>query len=223
MKKKFTLGFVLFIMTIAALPAFYSCGSSVQLTGSWKNKDTIFKPYKSIFIIALTQNLQHRRIVENDLANYAQSSGIMAVSSMSVMPPTFTHDSAPNKDTMLMIARMTGADAILTVFLLDTKSETRYVSGSYNYTPNYGYYNPYGGYGFGGYYGYWGTQVYSTGYYSESKTYFLESNVFDALDEKLVWSGQSQAYNPSNITSFSYDYSHVIMRQLFYDKILQPK
>jgi hypothetical protein len=46
--------------------------------------------------------------------------------------------------------------------------------------------------------------VYSPGYYTTDKTYFLECNLYDLKqDGKLVWSGQSETYNPSSLESFA--------------------
>jgi hypothetical protein len=71
----------------------------------------------------------------------------------------------------------------------------------------------YGG-GFGGYYGYMGPMMYNPGYYTEEKTYFMEADLFDVASEKLIWSAQSEAYDPSSISKFSRDYTAVIVDRI---------
>ena len=105
-----------------------------------------------------------------------------------------------------------GCDAILTVGLVDKTSETRYVPGTVSYSPYMGY-----GYGFGGYYGYMGPTMYNPGYYTTDKTYFMEANVFDASNEKLIWSAQSEAYDPTSISKFSRDYTTILMDKISSD------
>jgi hypothetical protein len=99
----------------------------------------------------------------------------------------------------------------MTVALVDKTSETRYVPGTATYMP-YGSY----GYGWGGYYGY-GMSTYNPGYYTTDKTYFVESHIFDVESEKMIWSAQSEAYNPSSISKFSRDYTTVLADRISKD------
>src|SRR5947208_265627 len=62
--------------------------SPINVTGSWVNKEKAAgKTYNSVFIIVLTQNLETRTIIENDLANAATANGIKAVKSLAVFGP----------------------------------------------------------------------------------------------------------------------------------------
>jgi hypothetical protein len=55
------------------------------------------------------------------------------------------------------------------------------------------------GAGFYGYYNYWSPTLYSPGYYTTDKTYFIEANAYDMETQKIIWSVQSKAENPSGI------------------------
>jgi hypothetical protein len=99
--------------------------------------------------------------------------------------------------------------------LVDKKSETHYVPGTTAYSPYMGYGGGYGAVGFGGYYGAAHTSMYSTpGYYTEDKTYFMQANLFDAATEKMIWSAQSEAYDPSKISTFSKDYADLLVERM---------
>jgi hypothetical protein len=200
------------------LPAFFvmlfvSCGPSQKVTSSWKNPQVTTAPgYKKVFITAMIPNQNYRSIIERDLAAAAQAHGLQTVSGMDIFPTTFTSSNQVSKDDVLQKVRAAGADAILTVSLVDKQSETRYVPGTTTYMPHMGYA------GFGGYYGYaYGAYYSSPGYYTEDKTYFMEARLFDAASENMIWSAQSEAYNPSKIDKFSKDYTAMLVDRMQQD------
>jgi len=199
--------------------AFYllSCGASQKITSSWVNKDIPAKKYTSIFVMALSQNQSARNIVESDLANAIAAKGYKVSKSTEYFTPQFTKESAPTKEAVLAKVAQLGCDAIITVGLVDKTSETRYVPGS-SVTVGYSPYMGYGaGYGFGGYYGYMGSTMYNPGYYTTDKTYFMEANIFDAATEKMLWSAQSEAYDPTSISKFSREYTTLLMDKMSAD------
>jgi hypothetical protein len=101
--------------------------------------------------------------------------------------------------------RKTGSDAVLTLALLDAKVVETYNPGS-AYTPlSFGYYGSYYGY-----YNYYAPLVYTPGYYSTDKTFYLETNLYDLASDRLIWSVQSEASNPKNIESGFAEYSSMI-------------
>jgi hypothetical protein len=52
------------------------------------------------------------------------------------------------------------------------------------------------------------------GYYTNDKTYYIEGNLFDASTGKILWSMQSDAYNPAGIKSFSREYAELVIYQI---------
>ena len=112
-----------------------------------------------------------------------------------------------------------GVDGILIISVLDIKEESYYVPGTTSYYPTSMY--PY----YGGYYGYWGrtyTTVSSPGYYQESVSVFLETNLYDLETETLVWSAQSKTEDPSSVQSLAETYSRVLVDDLVKNKVIQP-
>lgn len=202
-----------YLLTLFLFSAIVSCGPSQKVTSSWLNPEVKVRPnYKKIFIAAMVQNPSYKGIIEQDLARAAQSMGLQYLKSSELFQPNFTSNNVPvDKSVILEKVRQAGCDAIFTVALVDKNSETRYVPGTTTYTPYAGY----GGYGFGGYYGYMYPAMYSTpGYYTTDKTYFMEAHVFDAATENMVWAAQSEAYNPSKVSSFSREYSEILMQRM---------
>ncbi|SMG12601.1 hypothetical protein SAMN05661096_00523 [Marivirga sericea] len=56
--------------------------------------------------------------------------------------------------------------------------------------------------------------MYSSGYYDINKTYFLETNFYDAESEKLVWSAQSKTVNPISLEDLTQDFSKKIINRI---------
>jgi hypothetical protein len=187
-----------------------SCGPSQKVTSSWVSQDgPQGAKYKTVFILALVQNQSAKNIIETDLAKAAEARGMKVYKSSEVFAVNFTKENLPDKQTILEKVRSLGCEGVLSIGLVDKQSETRFVPGTTMYSPYMGY-----GGGFGGYYGYMGPMMYNPGYYTEEKTYFMEADLFDVASEKLIWSAQSEAYDPSSISKFSRDYTAVIVDRI---------
>ena len=196
-----------------------SCASTTKFTGTWTNKEELKdNTYKSIFIAVLNSNVQVKNMLENELAFRAKQRGIKATVSHDVFIQTFSKEDMPEKETIISTIQETGSETIFTVSLLDKETSTRYVPGTTTYYAPYGY-----GYAhYGGFYGYYSAVypvVYDPGYYTTDKTYYIESNLYDAKTEKLLWSAQSQTLNPSDIEQFTNDYANALIEQLIKDGV----
>jgi hypothetical protein len=201
-----------FLLLSAVL--FSSCSnSSMRVMATWVNKQDMpaRQPGKhKIFIFVMTQNYEAQVTIENDLAKAAEEKGIKTVRSIEAFGPILTVDKLPKKEVLLKAIRDLGCDAIFTVAVVDQQSETHYVPASSS-----GVYTPYAGYGtyYSGYYAY-SPAFYSPGYYTSDKTYFIESNLFDAHTEKMLISMQSKVVNPPEITKASRKYTEMLVTEL---------
>jgi len=205
---------VLSIAFILAL-AFCSCSnSSMRIMATWVNKEDkpVPQPGKhKIFIFVMTQNYDVQVNLENDLADAAESKGIRTVKSIDAFGPILTLDKLPKNEVLLKAIRDLGCDGIFTVALVDQESKTHYVAGS---SASAGFV-PYAGYGYyySGYYAYSPT-FYSPGYYETDKTYFIESNLFNAVTEKMLISMQSKVVNPPTAMKASKQYTQMLVTEL---------
>jgi len=199
--------FAVVILTVI----FGACSPNSQITGSWKNTNVNAR-YDNIMVAGLTQNIEAKSTIEKDLTTALGEKGVTVVKSIDAFPTTFTKD--VSKEEMLAKIRKQGADAILTVTLVDKQTESRYVPGSYGYAPMPMYGR------FWGYYNYWGPMMYSPNYYTQDKIYYMETNVYDAKTEELVWSAESETYNPENLSGFSPELAKIIANKLVKDGII---
>jgi hypothetical protein len=191
-----------------------SCNSEMRVMATWVNKEKVQalpKVKHTVFILVMTQNFEAKTALENDLANAAQAKGIKVYKSLDVFGPMLTKANLPYKDAMLKSIRDLGCDAIFTVAVVDQESETHYVPG----TEVVNSFSPYAGYGYtySGYYSY-AVVYYQPGYYDTKKTYFIESNLFDAKTEELLVTMQSKVVNPPEIEKASKKYTAILVQEL---------
>lgn len=206
------------IITFVAAIVLAGCAPGTQITGSWKNPDArTAANINTILVTALTGRTTARQAVENDIAAALEERGYKTIKSIDVMPPTFTGNRTPDREELLSRISDSGADAILTVALIDKETETRYVPGSAGYTPfpRFGYYGT-----FSGYYNTWYPTLYDPGYYEKEKVYFIETNLYDVETEALLWSAQSETYDPSSLPNFAKEFSEVVVSRLERDELL---
>ncbi|MBT1702206.1 hypothetical protein [Chryseosolibacter indicus] len=198
---------------------FAACQPATEITGSWKNTNATAnnQRFNTILVTALTARTNVRQQVERDIAAALEKRGYKTVKSFDVLPP-FTEGKTPDKEVLFSKINQTGANAIMTVALIDKETENRYVPGSTGYAPvpRFGYYGS-----FWGYYNTWFPTLYSPGYYEEDKVYFIETNLYNARTEELLWSGQSETYNPSSLDSFSREFAQVVVAKMENDGLLR--
>lgn len=202
---------------VALAYIFCTCSPSTKITASWKNPKADDQTVSSILVTALTEKMNNRQTVETDLGNALQKAGLQTTKSIDVLPPNFTDKDLPDRNELPDKIKDSGVDGILTIALIDKETESRYVPGDYGYTPvtRFAYYGR-----FWGYYSTWVPTLRSPGYYREDKTYFIETNLYDAQTEELIWSAQSETYNPNSLTDFSEEFSKVVLTKLQDDGVI---
>lgn len=193
-----------------------ACSTSTMITGSWRKPNATASGYHNIFIAALTSNIPVKQSVESGLQQQLQQKGFTVEKSTDVFPPNFSTQTGQTRELVLGKIQSVGADAILTIALLKQETESRYIPGAGGYFPGrYGYYGR-----FWNYYNNFYPSVYSPGYYDQSKVYYLETNLYDARTEDLVWAAQSKTYDPANVDSFIKDYLKSIHEQMVKDGLI---
>jgi len=218
------------LVSVAIIIFMASCGavkkattSPIKVTGSWVNKEKASgKSYNSVFIIVLTENLETRTILENDLANAATANGIKAVKSLAVFGPVVATADTAVMNALIRKVKEKECETILTVSLVDAKSETKYVpEQSYTYNPMMYYGNYYGT--FANYYSYSYSHVYSPGYYDTKSTYYLETNLYDVSDGGILFSIQTKAMNPPEINKASTQFTVTLIDELKRNDLLKKR
>lgn len=188
----------------------YGCSTNSKITVSWISPEAQNAgPYSSIFVMVLAQNMSTSFDVEDRMAQTIISRGNKAVLSSSVFPPNLADTLNFGRKEMAEAIKRTGCDAVFVIAVLDELKTETYHSGSAYYPMNYGMYGSYYGY-----YNYHYPYVYSRGYYSADRTYYIETNFYDLASDKLLWSIQSEAHNPSSIEAWFHEYSYQLLKEL---------
>lgn len=209
---------ILFVFFMASLLT--ACEPSQKITGSWVNpKMPPHKPYKSIFILTLVSDPKTRLYLENEIDDLLNSIGIRAVMSVDVFPPGIIAEGIITREQMMQAVKNQGCEGVLTLALLDVKTEARYQETAVvYYPPNFGMYTDYYHY-----YEFYHPQIQSVGYYVTDKTYFIENNFYDVESEQLMYSIQSSAYSPTSLQGFFKQYSKMILYKLRNEKVLRKR
>ena len=169
-----------------------ACSPSTQITKSWTDpawtaSDTAL--YKKVLVVAPLKDESSRRIAEDKLV--ASIKKVLAVQSYGYIKSTDTDQNALEERLL-----KDGFDGIILMRLED-------VDKSVSYTPGTSY---------GGWYGY----RYSTpGYYTEDKTFYVETNFYAVEGNKLLWSGTTASLNPSQFDKTLDDIILAIRTELY--------
>ncbi len=175
---------IAFLMALAFLAG---CATT-RVSTLWQDPEYTGGPFRKLLVIGISDRPGVRRSFEDRFAAALRARGVEAMATRRVLPDS----PEPSQEALLAAARKTGADGILITRLVGTKTETVYTPPSTYMVPAY-----YGSWGV--YYGAaWG-YVHEPGYYTTYTSVLLETNLYDARTERLVWSGQSKTFDPSDV------------------------
>jgi len=207
--------FALLLLAVAIM----ACSSGTKVTSSWKSPDapSSVAAYKKVMVVALLsekdRNLQ--QAMETQLVGGLTANGISAASAYQTFGPKI---STKTESQAIRQLKSAGADAVLTISLLDKTKEKSYVPGNATYQPYAPYYR-----NFWGYYNYSYNRMYTPGYYTTNTSYFWESNLYSLKNNKLVYSVQTESFDPSSAENLSKEYSKKILENMMKEGVLvQP-
>lgn len=196
-----------------------ACSPNTYITHAWKNPEQA-NPKTNVFVAAISEDRAAKSTFENQLVFAFKQLGLKASGSLSLLGLKLIKQDLDDNQREIMLEKIRGAgcDAILTIALIEETAETRYVPGNTDYVPaiRYSFYN-----GFYSYYNHFYPVITSPGYYTEDKTYFLETNFYDSSTKELLWSGQTKTYNPNDIDTFAEELSNVVIARLKKEGLIQ--
>jgi len=164
-----------------------SCSASTTLKNSWRDP-TVTGPleFNKVLVVMLTKDGSTRRTVEDDLVKRITAHHkVEAVPSYTILMESDLRD----KEHAKQIIKDAGFDGAVALRVVGVVKEVNYVPGSYP--------SPY--YNFWGYYDYAWPAVYDPGYLQTDTIVNIETLVYSLKDDKLVWTGTTESFNPSNL------------------------
>lgn len=154
-----------------------ACAPTASIQKTWSDaslpKDK-FDSFKKVMVIATLKDETSRRIGEDKLAVAFKNNN--AVQSYNYLAPADTTQQAVEKKL-----KADGFDAVVFMRLKGVEKSVTYMPGT----------------AYAGWYGY--RYPYSSGYFTENKTYVVETNIYDVTTNKLIWSTTTETLNPRAI------------------------
>ncbi len=196
---------MMFLMVMFCTASIAAC-SSTMINSVWKDEAYRTQP-KRVLVIAMFKNETIRRLVEDEFKNYLKYGGTDAATGYEVIPG----NGLPTKETVVEQIKAKGFDALLLTRLIDTRTETRTISGGYA-PPSYVA-------TMNGYYGSAYSTVYSPSYQVEDRYATVESRLYDAATEKLVWTATSDTWLSGEDLKTAKTYVAVMMDSLRKQKL----
>ena len=194
----------------------YACNSS-KITYSWRSEKSEALESSRLMVVCLDNHLQDAGIrseMEEHLVGDLMEKGLTAVSCMKELGPK-SFAGLTEKQALDRLQDR-GADAVLTIVLLDKKRERYYVPGRMQFTPYIIYQRH-----FWGYYSTIYDRIYTPGYYMEDTRYFWETSLYDLKTRELVYTAQTESFDPSSVSQMGHEYGLLIVNDLFRNKVLR--
>lgn len=197
---------------LSALLLFSACEPSVKLTASWTDNQAFRSKFSKILVMSIGKDLAKRKLGEDAVCKELRGYGYNAATSLDEMGPDFAErtDSAGMQRALLD----KGFDGVVTIRVLSVTEHDRWVPGGAYYGP-VGFYRGFYGY----YYRVWG--YYSDpGYTIFDVQVLLESNLYETLTGRLLWSGQSKAFSRDPTRAMAARYARNIVGDMMEKKVL---
>jgi len=210
--------YLILLITVFALA---SCGSNTSIVNSWRDpKITVAQEnFKKVLVVVLVKDEASRRVAENRIA---ASNPIFKTSYQYLNETT----KELTKEQKLKILQDENFDGVITMRLVSTDKETTYVPGTYTgmyYGGFDGMYTGMYGYGFGNWYGMYSPNFYDPGYYQETTSYMVETNIFSLKENKLIWTGTTKSDYVTDLGQTVDAIMQTVVKEMRKDGSLPPK
>jgi len=193
------------VFAVFAIFLFGACAST-ELKSTYVNDAYRGKPVSNILVIVVTNKAETRRSFENKFVALLKATGVKADSSMDAI--AMPADQKLGKDAILKAVEKFGNDAVLITRLAGVEETEVYNPPPSSYKGYYGYYDQLYG------------DIYGRGYYSTTKIVRLETNLYDAKTDKLIWSGKSETWNPETDKQISDEVVKEVIKDLQKNNLL---
>jgi hypothetical protein len=206
-------GYVL--LFLASLLLLAGC-STTKVVTSWHDDSYRSGALRKPLVMAIARKQVIRAKLEDEFVRELRAIGVDAVQSYKMFPELDELKADTIKDKL----PGTDRDSILVTHLVDVKKETVYVPARTDVYPMGGAYSRPGYYdNFGSYYGQSYTVVSSPGYSYEFKVFVLETNLYAAATDKLVWTVVTETEHTDSIDSAVKDFVGAVVKNVEKNKV----
>jgi hypothetical protein len=191
------------------------CATS-RIVRSWKSPSLPQKKYTKILVVGLMRDTDQelREKMEDHLVDDLRDKGYNAVSSFKEYGPK--RFEGLKEDMVLKEMRESGVDGIITIAMLDKKSELYRNIHRTPESPDIVFQRR-----FWGYYSLIFDRIYEPGYTAEFTKYFWESNFYEMEYRELLYSARTESFDPRSAESLAHEYGKIIVSDMVKKGILK--
>ena len=190
-----------------------SCAGTPRMIGMWTEPEYQAAPVHKVLVIGLGENETNVRAFETAMADQLQKRGIETVLGSSIIRTGAPFDTTGGRK----FCRDKGIELVTITRLVGLSKETEVVPATTYVEPLPAYHRFYPYY-------YSAYAVVSTpGYLREYRVATVETNVYSMKDERLVWSGQSEAVDPASALDAAEGFAAIFVRKMAASGILGKK
>jgi hypothetical protein len=177
--------------------------NSTRIASSWKepNKQVTVEKLNKVLVVALFKTETTRRRAEDEMAGYLNGKGVVSYNYLDAAT------SNSNEEGIRSKIKADGFDGAVTMRLVDVDKEKTYNPGNLTRYPNY--YRSFSSY----YFRNW-SYYQEPGYYSTTKTFTVETNVFSIKEEKIIWTSLTKTTNPEGVAKMTGEIAGVVYKQM---------
>jgi hypothetical protein len=176
--------------------------ATTQLNSVWKDPAYQNRPAR-IMVVGVFRSPLYRRVFEDEFVTQLQARGTAAIASYTVLPDMRQDD----RNEIAAKVKELGADAILITRLVSKKTVQTYVPATTYFPPPY--YNSWPDY-----YGYGYRYMYSPGYIAENEYAVMETNLYQAGSDKLIWAASAETGLGDTTQAISESYIKVMVNNM---------
>jgi hypothetical protein len=203
-------------MVIAFSFLFLTGCATSRIVHSWKSPNLPQKKYSKILVVGLMRDTDQdlREKMENHLIDDLKDKGYNAISSFKEYGPKSFE--GLTEDMVLKRMYESGVDGIITIVMLDKKKEFYHNPHRMPESPDIVFQRR-----FWGYYSLISDRIYEPGYYAEFTKYYWESNFYEMEYRELLYSIQTESFDPRSVESLAHEYGKIIVDDMANQGILK--
>jgi hypothetical protein len=206
----------LYWITGIIILSFWGC-STLQITHTWIDEELQPKKYNKILVLGISdeKNMKSLEQIEIHMAGDLRFLGYSAVPA--IKEYGFSEFRGMNEETLTNKLQTNGFDAVVIVFLLDREKEKNDVPDPGHRSSHFLYQSR-----LWTYYSTMYTRVSTPGYYTGNASYFWEADLYDIPGKKLIYSGQTNSFDPGSSDLLGHEYARLIVKDMVRTNVL-PK
>ena len=178
-----------------------ACATAMQPSEVWMDPSYHALP-KKIMVVGVSRKPVNRRIFEDEFVRQITARGTEAAASYTVLSDEQQGDSK----AIAAEVKKAKADVLLITRVASKKTVKTYVQGMYYPPPYYGTWPDYYGYGY--------NALYVPGYLAEEEIAVVETNLYDAATNKLIWASSTDIVERGTTQERIYIYIDIVMKSL---------